>query len=100
MRNSQEVQWEARQLGTVLAEIENHLPLSPAAGQAFRLKTVGIGAEEWAEDTGCLQVQCSERHRLCQDKETGDLDEAWTWRWQRRGRPRGQNCHVLSASFY
>lgn len=39
MRNSQEVQWEARQLGTVLAEIENHLPLSPAAGQAFRLKT-------------------------------------------------------------
>lgn len=48
--------------------------LPPAAGahQADSLKMIGIGAEKWAEGTGCLQVPGSAR-----GKWTGDLDKAW-----------------------
>lgn len=39
------------------------------------------------------------RGSLCRGKGTGDLDEVWKWGCQGRGRLKGQDCHVLSASF-
>lgn len=40
------------------------LPPAASAHQADSLKIIGVGAEEWVEGTGCLQVQYSERQAL------------------------------------
>ena len=65
MRSSQEVQWDARKLVTILARLltcSGTLPAALDADQVDNLKMVGLGAEEWLRAQGICEF--SERPSL------------------------------------